>query len=424
MAMAVAEIDGTLVVYKDGKIAKRNVGKMVSIMGGGGESIDDNVAYTQPNYVYEPYETDKRWFLQKIKTGDLLRDDRRQQPIVVAVIDSGVDYKHPDFTGKLWDGSKCVDYTGKYIGGCGVGYDFVDNDVIPLPYDDYHGTHVAGILAAVSNNVKIMILRVDFKSDTLSRAVKFAEKNGAKIINASWGSKYDKDTGYAERSDPVLTEAIKNFSGVFVSAAGNHGVDHDCGQPGCMPYPASLKVGATNMVVVAATDIDDKLSTFSDFGKENVDLGAPGTSIYSTYVDNGYEYLSGTSMATPMVAGVMAYVFGWKTDFTRKEVVDYVIKNSQVLESLSGKVKSGSRLKIKSELICVKCEDIKADYVGPNKNGGDYNCDGTLGGGDFSVWRDEAIDKEINTPIASDGDCSGQSTVSDYSWWRQKYLGQ
>lgn len=430
--MAVAETDGTVTVYKDGQIGKRFEGKIVNIMGGGGgEPTDDNVAYTQPNYVYEPYEIDKRWFLEKIKIGTSLRDETRQ-PIVVAVIDSGVDYKHPEFTGKLWDGSNCVDYTGKYMGDCGVGYNFVDNNTSPLPYNDgiaridqiYHGTHVAGILAAVSSNIKIMVLRVDFKSETLSRAVLFAEKNGAKIINASWGSKYDKDTGYADRSDPVLTEAIKSFSGIFVNAAGNNAVNHDCGMPGCMPYPAALKIGTSNMIVVAATDINDQLSVFSDYGKDNVDLGAPGTSIYSTYADNGYEYLSGTSMATPMVAGAIAYLWSWKTDFSREEMMNYIIKNSLVLDSLSGKVKSGSRLQVNSNLICVRCKDLKINYVGQDITGGDYNCDGIVTLGDFTVWRNEGIDNELNVPVRSDGDCSGKVTVNDYSWWRKKYLEQ
>ncbi len=218
-----------------------------------------------------------------IETGD--------PSIIVAVIDTGVDYRHPDLAGNIWHNSGEIAGNGLDDDGNGfvddtVGYDFLDGDNDPMDPSG-HGTHVAGIIAAEGNNgtgitgvgwtLKIMALKAGgasgfFLSSTLIQAINYAVDNGAKVINASWGG---------DDSDPAMRGAIDNAKtqGVlFVAAAGNSGRNIDS-QPF---YPASYDL--SNIVSVAASDQDDGLASFSNFGPSSVDVGAPGSNILSTNV--------------------------------------------------------------------------------------------------------------------------------------------
>lgn len=371
---------GILVKYKNGKIEElKNSQKMVTTMSGIGGS--DDVLYTQPNYQYEQYEisdSDKKWFLENngqiivyrdgmnvsgksgadagLKKANDILNGAVKQPVIVAIIDSGVDYTHPFLANKMWDGGNCVDELGNKLGGCIGGYDFGDKDKDPTPDTSlseeraYHGTHVAGIVGMMADNVKIMALKSSLTSGEIAKAIAFAKNNGAKIINASWGIGYSGGYGYKTVYDRAMYEAISGFDGIFVNAAGNDGINHDCGLASCMPFPAVLKnktdmgEGLKNMVIVGASDYYDDLVYFSNYGKNNVDLGAPGFDIYSTVGNGGYRYFSGSSMATPTVAGAIGYVWGWKNNLTKDQVMDYIINSGQKLESLNGVVRSGRRL--------------------------------------------------------------------------------
>ena len=228
--------------------------------------------------------------------------------VIVAVLDTGVDYRHGDLKDNMWNGT------------LNHGYDFAgdedgnnDDDPMPdTPYDEnghYHGTHVAGILGAVSDNangvtgvaqhISIMSLKVfrpngyGYTSDVLEALEYISEHidNGDNIvaINASYG-------GYDGNQDDPLNQAIKKLGeqGVlFCTAAGNESTNIDA----TPSYPASYD--ASNIIVVAASDQNDQLASFSNYGTNNVDISAPGTNILSTYPDNQYAYLQGTSMATP-----------------------------------------------------------------------------------------------------------------------------
>lgn len=214
---------------------------------------------------------------------------------LVAVIDTGIAYNHPDLTASLWNGATCKDENGGILGDCLYGYDFHDNDKDPSPNYGYwgseasHGTHIAGTIAAIKNNnkgivgiapnVRVMSLKSDLSVSSLVRATDFARVNGAKVINASYGG-----AGYSQAE----REAIERFAaagGLFIAAAGNWTVDLDRETF----YPASLPVDG--IISVAATDNQDNIASFSNYGAKSVDVGAPGVDIYSTIADFVIEAL-------------------------------------------------------------------------------------------------------------------------------------
>lgn len=228
--------------------------------------------------------------------------------IIVAVIDTGVAYNHPDLINQMWDGTNCKDENGNALGGCNHGYDFVGDGTItrigtssvyitpgedktPLPTRMSHGTHVAGTIAAQKNNgvgiigvapnVKIMALKTDtirgglLSSDIIS-AVNFARVNGAKVINASFGG-----DEYSQAEFDVI-KLFADAGGIFVAAAGNNGEDNDI-----TPfYPAGYDVD--NIIAVASTGQNDELSYFSQYGLTSVDVAAPGENILSAVADETY----------------------------------------------------------------------------------------------------------------------------------------
>jgi thermitase len=211
--------------------------------------------------------------------------------VVVAVIDTGVDYTHPDLAGAMWDASSAT------IPSANHGYDFADGDTDPYPLNSEHGTHVAGIIAASGNNtigvagvaygVKVMALKVfpDIGSgatdaDIIS-AINYAVANNANIINMSLGS--------SGAEDPVLTTAVMNAvnAGVLlVAAAGNDSTSTAVASNDTTPvWPAnyaSLSSTRAGVISVAATDQADQLASFSNVGASTVSLGAPGVNILST----------------------------------------------------------------------------------------------------------------------------------------------
>lgn len=287
---------------------------------------DPNVEYAQPNYQYYPlaissndtYKTNL-WGLDN--TGQTVNtitgtnnadinapeawaiNEGTNTSVVVAIIDTGVAYNHPDLVNNMWDGSNCVSDTNTALGECNHGYDFEDVDKTPLPTNSSHGTHIAGTIAAIKNNskgiigvapnAKIMALKSSLTTAENVKAINFAKYNGAKVINASWGDTFNNGAYSHYFLDQALYNAIRDFPGLFVAAAGNDGQNHDSGNLDTMMYPAGFRVtssagpGLDNIIVVAATDQNDALATFSvvlasDYGATSVDVGAPGKNIYST----------------------------------------------------------------------------------------------------------------------------------------------
>ena len=290
-----------------------------------------------------------------------------EQNVIVAVLDTGIDYRHSDLQDNMWNGE------------ANHGYDFAadndgnnDDDPMPdVPYDEnghYHGTHVAGILGAVSDNangvtgvaqhISIMSLKVfrpdgyGYTSDVLEALEYISEHidNGDNIvaINASYG-------GYDGNQDDPLNQAIKELGeqGVlFCTAAGNESTNIDA----TPSYPASYD--ASNIIVVAASDQNDQLASFSNYGTNNVDISAPGTNILSTYPDNQYAYLQGTSMATPYISATVALIASLYSETTVQERKAMILKGVDKKESLTNKVYSAGRLNLNNAL---NIENAKED---------------------------------------------------------------
>jgi subtilisin family serine protease len=274
--------------------------------------------------------------------------------IVVAVLDSGVDYKHPDLEKNIWTRPENIKaYRDQNLGEIDDvrGYNAIDNDSDPMD-DNGHGTHCAGIIGAEGGNgegitgvnwtVKIMPLK--FMDATGSGTTKDAieainyvidrKQHGVnvRIISASWGS-----TEKSRALEDVIRKAYEEDI-LFVAASGNSSVNTDTNPH----YPSSYNVG--NVISVAALDRNDQLASFSNFGPKSVHIAAPGKEILSTWLDNGFREASGTSMATPMVAGVAALVLAenprMPVDELRKRLLDSVDK----LPAVKGKVLTGGRI--------------------------------------------------------------------------------
>jgi subtilisin family serine protease len=263
---------------------------------------DPDVEYVEPNYRRYATATipddpffSNLWGLDNGSDNDIDAPEAwdiatgSDNEVVVAVLDSGAAWDHPDLAANIW--TNPVEIAGNGIDDDGNGYvddvrgwDFVDDDNNPMDNED-HGTHVAGTIAAVGNNntgitgvtwtAKIMVLRfldgfgVGSVADEIE-AIDYAIDKGARVINASFGS--------SSSSTPERT-AIDNarVAGIlFVAAAGNDGLDND---GPIKNYPSSYNLA--NIVAVAASDQNDNLALFSDFGATTVDVAAPGTSTYS-----------------------------------------------------------------------------------------------------------------------------------------------
>jgi subtilisin family serine protease len=269
--------------------------------------------------------------------------------VVVAVIDSGVDYNDPDLAANIW--------TNTHSGSDGFagdvhGYNFVANNGNPMD-DNGHGTHVAGIIGAVGDNgqgvagvnwnVTIMPLKFldstggGYTSDAI-RAINYATMErtqygvNVRVINASWSS------GVADQGLSAAIQAAGNAGILFVAAAGNSAANNDASPQ----YPASF--GLPNEVSVAASDSNNNLGVFSDYGANSVNLAAPGVSIYSTLPGGKYGFLSGTSMATPEVSGVAALAWAVNPNATVAQVRNALLQGVDKIPSLAGKVSSGGRL--------------------------------------------------------------------------------
>ena len=273
--------------------------------------------------------------------------------VIVAVIDSGVDYTHPDLAANMWvnqqelEGVPGVDDDNNFCVDDIYGYDFINGDGDPMD-DRGHGTHCAGILGAVGDNsegvpgvcwdVKIMALKFlgadgNGWSDDAIACLDYAVLMKANLSSNSYGG------GPYEQPFRDAIDAAGAAGMLFVAAAGNdYGFNNDI-----IPhYPSSYD--CESIIAVLSTDKDDSLSSFSNFGPTSVDLGAPGSSILSCKLGGGYKYNSGTSMATPHVAGACALLWSINPALTSSEVKDILLQT--VDPTLSGLCVSEGRLNL------------------------------------------------------------------------------
>lgn len=263
----------------------------------------------------------QQWALEKVKASSAWNLSTGSRDVVVAVVDTGIDWSHEDLKDSIWQNTNEVAGNNKDDDGNGFvddvrGWDFngADND----PMDETssrnpgHGTHCAGIVGAIGNNsvgisgmaqkvslMPVRFLGADGSGDLMAgaKAIDYAANNGAHVISASWGAAVGRSA-----VQPIL-DAIQRAESkgvIFVAAAANDGRSNDTREV----YPANA--GLSNVISVAASDSSDAKPTWSNYGKATVDLSSPGANILSTLPKNGYGELSGTSMATPLVSGLVA----------------------------------------------------------------------------------------------------------------------
>jgi len=274
--------------------------------------------------------------------------------VVVAVLDTGVDYTHKDLAENMWiRPANLPEYADDELGTIDDLHGFDANANAGDPMDDNgHGTHCAGIIGAEGNNgegisginwnVKIMPLKFlgrggfgDVKDaiESINYAIE-RKKAGVnlRVINASWGS--------TQRSK-ALEDAIKAASDagiLFVAAAGNSSTDNDRRAH----YPSNYDL--PNVLSVAALDRNDKLASFSNYGAKTVHVAAPGREITSTWLGDQYREASGTSMAAPQVAGIAALILANEPKLSMAKLRERIMKSADPIDTLTGKVVVGGRL--------------------------------------------------------------------------------
>ncbi|ATD00481.1 S8 family serine peptidase [Pseudoalteromonas spongiae] len=282
--------------------------------------------------------------------------------VVVGIIDTGVDHTHEDIQANAWVNPNEI--AGDGIDNDGNGY--IDdihgiNAITDVgdPMDDQgHGTHVAGTIGATGNNSQgvvgvnhsVSMVGCKFLSaqgtGSTSDAIKCINymvglKNAGvdiKVLNNSWGG-----GGFSQALSDAIT-ASEQADILFVAAAGNDAVDNDANPH----YPSSYE--HDSVLAVASTDHSDNMSNFSQWGLTSVDMGAPGSSILSTVPGNGYATYSGTSMATPHVAGAAALVLSLNPTLSALQLKELLMNSGDANAALQGKTVAGTRLNVYSAL--------------------------------------------------------------------------
>lgn len=302
--------------------------------------------------------------------------------VVVAVIDTGIDTKHPDLSQNIWVNPGEIPGDGIDNDNNGFiddisGWDFYNGDNTVCHYekdgihtlesdDDDHGTHVAGIIAAVRNNgigiagvascanVKIMPLKIHGGakgSGTIAnavRAIRYATAMDADICNISWGT---------SKTNTALEEAIRQSDMLFVCAAGNSGTNNNSAPV----YPANYELN--NVISVTFLDASGNLSVKSNYGTSTVDMAAPGIHIYSTCV-GGYVSLSGSSMAAPHVAGVAALLYSFSENLYPSNIKEIITETLKPVPSLEGKLKHAGMPDAFAALLAAS-SSLRRDYTAP-----------------------------------------------------------
>lgn len=292
-----------------------------------------------------------------IPAWDLYDQAQNKRQTVVAIIDTGIDGSHQELAGAMW--TNPGEIPGDGIDNDGNGYTddingwnfYYGNPFIFAGEEDSHGTHAAGTIAAVRGSygitgitdnqyVKIMSLKALGGKDgvgtpeSVIQAIRYAEANGASICNLSMGT-----SAYNEE----LARTIQESNMLFVVACGNgdltgtgYDIDKNPVYPAAFPYD--------NVISVANLLFDGSLSRDSNFGAVGVDIAAPGSYILSTLPGNNYGFMSGTSMAAPMVTGVAAMLYSCRPELSLIDVKNILINSSRKMEGLSGKMVSGGML--------------------------------------------------------------------------------
>lgn len=384
-------------------------------------AADPFVEYAEPDYIVTIDQTDQK-IPNDPRLGELYGLDNSGQTggtpdadidapeawtiqtggdVLIGVIDTGVDYRHEDLAANMWTNPGEIPGNGVDDDNNGFvddvhGWDFVNGDNDPMD-DNKHGTHVAGTIAAVGDNgigvagvcwrARLMAIKVLDRGGrgTMSMViagVEYAMLMGARITNNSWGS-----TDFSQALDDVLA-ANSDGNTVFIAAAGNIARSNDF-----FPYyPASYPY--ENIIAVANTDHDDELYVTSNYGAESVDLSAPGSFILSLMPSNRYGVLSGTSMATPHVAGAVGLILAEAPLMTPRQVKELLMSTVDPVPSLQGKTVSRGRLNVHRALLALddtapaRVDDLKVARTGSNTVTLTWTASGDDGGAGTAAVND------------------------------------
>ncbi len=312
-------------------------------------NLEYSELYVIPHATYFPNDPNRtsQYHLARTRAyegWDVFRGDPTRYAII-GIVDTGVYYTHPDLNANIWvnpgedlngdgvwDSSDVngIDDDGNGYVDDGVGWDLGVGDNNPSEETPTHGTHVAGCASEVTDNglrgagigfsARLMPVKGANRSGQLTavyQGMTYASENGAHVINCSWGS--NQYIGQYQN----LINAIWANDVVVVAAAGNDGVSS-------MFYPA----GYNNVLSVVATDQTDHKASWSNYGTW-VDVCAPGVSIYSTWAQNTMQYLDGTSMASPIVSGLVALIRAQNTHWTNEQIVDLILATSDNIDALN-----------------------------------------------------------------------------------------
>lgn len=302
-----------------------------------------------PNDTYFP----QQWNMKKIGAPSAWKSRTGSKSVVVGVADTGIDHTHPDLAANLWTnpnevaGNGLDDDNNGYVDDV-HGPNCIDSRRAPYPSGD-HGTSVAGIIGAVGNNAR-GVAGVNWNVQVMD--LKFMESYGGWLYDWMDCMDYALDYGvpvsnqshgyYASENelDWFIYSQMEYAGHLMVAAAGNGSNDNDSRQK--RSYPASHP--RPNIISVAAVDQNDKLSYYSNHGTETVDLAAPADYVYTTRAAGGYGYFSGTSAASPHVAGAAALLWSMRPQLDYKGIRDWIFSTVQPVDSLRGLMQTGGRL--------------------------------------------------------------------------------
>ncbi len=307
--------------------------------------------------------------------------------VIIAVIDTGVDYTHPDLERNIWVNPGEIAGDGIDNDGNGFvddvhGFDFGEQDADPMDREG-HGTMCSGVIGAVGDNgqgisgvawaVQIMGLKIADAFGRLSTAAiigahdyaTMMRQRGTNVVasNNSYGAFapafYENQAGGFADEKSAIQRWI-DAGGIFVAAAGNDGFDNDST---FTHFPASYNI--PGIIAVAASDNNDGLAGFSDYGARTVDLAAPGVNVLTTTIGGGYEYVDGTSFSSPTVAGAVALIKTIAPSASAVQVRQALIDSADQLPAFQGKTVSGGRLNVARALQIVNIDGPVLRGVSP-----------------------------------------------------------